>query len=355
MNIKQTPLIKKEWVESLSEYLLKTSLTNVNAVKDFEKSLAEYVRSEYTIAVNSGTSAIMLCMMCYGKVHGQEVIGPNYGNLAWVNCTRFLGMKPVFVDIKEDTLSLDPDLLEEKINDNTRIVVFLNHGGYVGPDLKRTREICDKHALIMIEDSCNAIGQRYDGKHAGTFGHFGMISYSCTKTLASGEGGSIIVNHKQAYDILKELRHHGEWFENREGFYKLGANFQIAPQNAFFLNQQLKDIENTLIRRNYLIGLYTQFLGDKIFKYRTDTDTGQPTCYYISKKAGEIHEKLQKFGIQSIYKQYVCHNRHWGFDFNGRYPVSEKIENECINLPMSLSMGWREVNAVSNIVQMVDK
>lgn len=345
------PFVDRKWIIELMKFHTKVPLTHFGAREHLEKALAEFIGCKYTVAVNSGTTAILMALRAGNFDVGDEIIGPNYGHPAWVNCCTFLGLKPIPVDIREETLCMNPELIEERVTDKTRAIIFINHGGYVGEDLLKIRSFCTNHQIPLIEDSCSSLGQRYMTKHAGTFGEVGTISFSQPKVVYCGEGGALITNDDNFYIKMKEMQYQAGWYStvNRK-FLHIGANFNLAPQNAFYVLQQLQDIDNILSKREAIRQAYLHN-GLPIHTYETDSPTGHSIYVLKTDKAEEVWKALETEGIQALYKVYrPIHKRIF---FDGEFPVSQKMVENVIALPFSSTLRSEEIKYISEIVKKV--
>jgi CDP-6-deoxy-D-xylo-4-hexulose-3-dehydrase len=189
-------------------------------VKAFEKDFSQYIQSKYCVMVNSGSSAILLMVaaLFYTKnsklklKRGDEVIVPA---VSWSTTYYPLyqyGLKIKFVDIDLNTLNYDLDQLEQAVTDKTRAIMAVNLLGNPN-DFKGINEIIDDHDIILLEDNCESMGAKFKGKHAGTFGVMGGFSSFFSHHISTMEGGLIVTNDEELYQILLSLRAHG-WTRN---------------------------------------------------------------------------------------------------------------------------------------------
>lgn len=189
-------------------------------VKAFERDFSQYVQSKYCVMVNSGSSAILLMVgaLFYTKnpklklKRGDEVIVPA---VSWSTTYYPLyqyGLKIKFVDIDLNTLNYDLDQLEQAVTDKTRAIMAVNLLGNPN-DFKRINEIIGGRDIILLEDNCESMGAKFEGKHAGTFGVMGGFSSFFSHHISTMEGGLIVTDDEELYQILLSLRAHG-WTRN---------------------------------------------------------------------------------------------------------------------------------------------
>ena len=175
-----SPYFAKEELEAvlkdIRQMLLGGVLTEGPHVKLFEKEFGTYVQARHAIAVNSGTAALEIALRHF-KPEGGEVIVPTNTFVATPNTVIFAGGKPVFADIRADTLCLDPDDVRRRINRNTVGIVVVHIAGLVCPQIRELMELCRENDLFLIEDAAHAHGAKAEGKMAGTLSDCGCFSF----------------------------------------------------------------------------------------------------------------------------------------------------------------------------------
>jgi perosamine synthetase len=178
----------------------------------FEGLLAEAVGAPYAAAVSSGTAGLHLCMVLAGVGPGDEVITSPYSFVASANCAIYEGAAPVFADIDPRTLNLDPAAVEAAITPRTKALVAVDIFGYPC-ELDELRAICDRHGVVLVEDSCEALGARYKGAPLGSHGHLATWAFYPNKQITTGEGGAVTTasaeEHEPARLQLPARRHLG--------------------------------------------------------------------------------------------------------------------------------------------------
>ena len=187
-------------------------------VSTFEKEFAEHVKSNYAVMVSSGSAAnlLMTAALTLKKENplkrGDEIIVPA---VSW-STTYFplqqYGLHLKFVDIDPDTLNYDIQQLTSSISNKTRAIMAVNLLGNPN-DYKTIKELTEKHDLYLLEDNCEALGGKYDGKHLGTFGDLGSYSFFFSHHMSTMEGGMIVTENEELYHILLSIRAHG-WTRN---------------------------------------------------------------------------------------------------------------------------------------------
>ena len=359
-----------EGIKVLKSKQLTISKKTVNFEKDFSSSL----KSKYSLMVNSGSSANLLALQClinpYRKNRlkaGDEVIIPT---LCWSTSLWPIiqsNLKPVFVDINPLTLNIDESEVEKKITKKTKAILLVHVLGN-SCDMDQIMKIKKKHNLILIEDTCESLGSKYNNKYLGTFGEFSSFSFYSSHQISSGEGGMICCKDKVDYNIIKSLRSHG-WsrgtsFENtiyksnkkldkRFIFFNSGYNLRPTEVSAAIGHNQFKRLNKFITIRNFnkkkiiLSMKKNMIINKKIdFYYENKNVTpswfGLPIKILVNKKKYKniIIKKLEKNGIET--RPIISGNfadqpaaKKYNLTSNNKFPNTDFVYNNSffIGLP----------------------
>ena len=238
-------------------------------VEMFEKDFAEYFESKYAVMVNSGSSANLIAISAlilsdkYDLNKGDEVIVPAVSWATTYTVLHQCGLKLRFIDIDLDTFNMDLNELKNAITENTKAVFAVNLLGNPN-DFDRLLKICDENKLILIEDNCESMGAKFNGKYAGTFGVCGTFSTFYSHHMATMEGGMVLTDDSELNDIMKSIRSHG-WTRNlsenslfntkKDKFYEMfnfifpGYNVRPVEMEAAIGREQLKKLDGFLKER----------------------------------------------------------------------------------------------------------
>ncbi len=243
------PDLTEAEIHAVSAVLRTSRLSLGPQLEEFEQSLARYIGTSHAIAVNSGTSALHLCIRALGISEGDEVIVPSFAFIAVANVLRYERALPVFIDIDAQTLNLDPGKIEEAITPRTRAIIVVHTFGCPAA-LGEILEIARRHQLFVIEDACEALGAQFDGRKVGSFADAGVFGFYPNKQITSGEGGMIVTNDSKVAAFARKLRNQGrsesgEWLQHDE----LGYNYRISELNCALGATQLQRLESILERR----------------------------------------------------------------------------------------------------------
>jgi len=322
----------EEEVMAMIKVLLSDKLTMGSETTAFEKEFAEYVGSKYAVMVNSGSSANLLEIACitnsmYSKklVKGDKIIVPTicWSTSVWplIQC----GLEPVFVDIEAYSLNADFNEIKKLVENDDKIkAVLAVHILGNTTNMDALTALCAKHKLQLIEDTCEALGSTYNGKYLGTFGECGSYSFYFSHHLTTIEGGMVVCNSKEVYELLKCLRAHGwtrhlidenrRWYEDKYPeidpkflFINVGYNFRPMETQAAMGRIQLKKLagRNANRRKNFA-AVNKLVLASKTDKLKSvvATDNCDPAWFGLP---FILNEKVDK-------KKYLSAVESKGFD-----------------------------------------
>lgn len=232
-------------------------------VEQFEKEFAAYCGSKYAITCVNGSVALRLALISSGVRPGDEVIVPPYTFIATASIVLEANCVPVFVDIDPESYNLNPKEIEKAITPKTKAIIPVHFAGQAC-DMDAIMEIAAKHNLRVIEDAAHAHGGEYKDKKLGSIGDAGCFSFQSSKNLTSGEGGIVVTDDEQLFDMMNSLRNvgrvkGGQWYEH----HNLGCNYRITQLQAALLSKQLGRLEEQTQLRNEN-GLYLNALLEKI-------------------------------------------------------------------------------------------
>ncbi len=337
------PFFDNEELELVNEVIKSGALTNASFnggryLQEFELLLARYTNARYAIAVNSGTSALYASLLAL-ELYNKEVIIPSLTFVATANAVIAAGAKPVFVDVKMDDYTIDPEEIEKKINNNTKAIIPVHIYGHIA-EMNIIREIAEKHSLYIIEDACQSLGSKYNNKHTGTIGDLGCYSFYPSKVLTSGEGGAIVTNNKEIADKLKMIRNHGmlEGYDTRI----LGLNLRMGEINAAIAIAQMHKIEKILNARRSNAEILTSILSNnKGIKIPIESEGKAYNWYLYTVLLGDrdtIYKRLNDAGIgAAIYYKIPVHMTPF-YANDIKLPKTEYIARHVLSLPVHPSL-----------------
>src|SRR5438094_3678273 len=221
----QYAAIKDELNEAAIRVLASTQYILGEEVKTFEQDFSVFCGVERAVAVNSGTSALHLALLVSGIEPGDEVITTPFTFIASAAAVIYAQARPVFVDVRADTLTIDPNLIGAAITPRTKAIMPVHLYGQMA-DMDPILEIAQKHNLVVIEDAAQAHGATYKDKRAGSLGHVGCFSFYPGKNLgACGEGGILVTRNARFAEMARALRDWGQY--ERYHHDLLGFNYRM--------------------------------------------------------------------------------------------------------------------------------
>jgi perosamine synthetase len=355
------PIFPKEDIDQIlldiREVLEEGQFRNGKNVSLFERMVAQYIGVKNAVAFDSDSNAYETVLRYFDVNDGEVVVCTN-SFISVPNSVEFAGGKVVFADIREETLSMDPESLLQNISANTRGVIVTHIAGFPNPDLKRIMEICREHGLFLIEDATHAIGATVNGQKAGSFGDAAVFAFTPTKVLTTGEGGMLVTNNAELSEFAKRFSYYGSGV-GKTNFVDLGRHMVLPEISAILGISQLKRVEEFISRRNKIADAYNEAL-DKIGTVRTvKCPMGYRSSYYkypliLDEKLdkGEFTRLLfQDFGIETGNIFYPpCHlqtvYRKLGVASYGSLLTSELVLSRTITLPMHVGLTNEDVDYV---------
>ena len=326
-------------------------------VKQFEKSLADYVGVKYAVGVNSGTDALFLSLKALGIKAGDEVITVGHTFIATIQVIVHCGATPILVDVKEDGL-MDVSQLEKIITKNTRVIMPVHLSGKVC-DMARIQDIAEKHNLFIIEDAAQALGAVQDGFKAGSFGITGCFSFISPKSLGGiSDGGAVVTADKEIYEKLLLLRSHWNITQNslighqpkQPEIMGWGWNSRLGNVTAAFLNVKFKYYDELLERRKEIANMYSSRLLNVGLPIKYD---GQIYSEYIINVDDPVkfRDYMADNGIEILIRDLIPNHRLKGLSLEKFVlPITEKLAKVQARLPIYPELYDSEINKIIKTV-----
>ncbi|GAB5046827.1 DegT/DnrJ/EryC1/StrS family aminotransferase [Thermodesulfovibrio sp. TK110] len=351
---KQYKNIKDEVITCINEILESSHYILGKNVKAFEEEVKSYLDVADAIGVASGTDALHLALKALDIGYADEVITTPFTFFATVEAILYVGAKPVFVDIEEDTYNIDPEKIEEKITPKTKAIIPVHIFG-APADMIKINEIARRYNLKVIEDAAQAFGARIGNKKVGSFGDAGCFSFYPSKNLGCfGDGGIVVTNDLKVAERIRILRNHGS--RGRYLHETIGFNSRLDEIQAGILRIKMKHIEEYNEQRRKKASLYTKLLSDAVITPREKNNTYHVYHLYSirSSKREKIKETLSNHGIPSVvyYPQPMHLQKAVSFlgYKKGDFPVAESVAEEILSLPMYPELADEEVYEISQII-----
>src|SRR5690625_1296847 len=337
---------------------------------EFQAKLPEFIESftnsqgaKYGVTVANGTMAITIALKACGVRPGDEVIMPSYTFIATATSALIYGVIPVFVDVDENTLQIDPEKIEEAITSKTKAIVPVHLGGAIA-DMTRINEIAKKHNLKVVEDAAQVFGATWEGNGAGTLGDMGTFSFQSSKNITAGEGGMILTNDEELIDRAWSFANvgrvrDGAWYQHEE----IGLNLRMTEFQAAILLAQMTRAREQLLLREKNAKLLNRLLQDvqgvKLLE-RDKRITNHAYHIYMLKLDPELGRKV---GKEKVIEQITAE----GIPVTSGYVPLHKNEavlreikeltgeNPQFNCPLTERLAENEVIWVRQSIMMSDE
>ena len=284
-NICANPREQFEEYKLQIEEIIKSTLEsgvyiNGTHVKGLEREFADYNNSRFSLGVSSGTSALEMVLRSQNFSPDDEIITVSHTAIPTVSAIKLANLKPVLIDIDENSYTMCPEKLIKAITPKTKAVIAVHLYGQPA-NLDRIQDICNKYNLILIEDCSQAHGAQWKNKKVGNFGIAGCFSCYPTKNLgAIGDAGLISVNDQQLYDKLKSMREYG-WNSNRISIDD-GGNYRLDELQAAILRVKLKNLDDMNRKRQKIAEFYDKNLPVQLKRPHVNENASHVYHLYVT-------------------------------------------------------------------------
>ncbi|QLH05763.1 DegT/DnrJ/EryC1/StrS family aminotransferase [Nitrosopumilus ureiphilus] len=320
-------------------------------VGKFEEKFSKYVGSKNSIAVNSGTAALNLALSMF-DIKNKEVILPSLSFVSTAHAVILNGGIPIFADIDSQTLCIDPIQIKKLISKKTKIILPVHFAG-LPANLYEIKKICKENNLYLIEDAAHASGSSYQNKKIGRHGDLVCFSFHPVKNLAMPTGGLISINtknYKKISTILKEKRWCG--ISNRKGITydvkNVGWNYYMNEFSAAIGIEQLKKLDNLNNVRKKIAKLYNKKINLE-HKMMYDENSSYHIFWIRVKKRNQFRKKMSNVGIETGIHYKPIHTFSM-YAKNNTLPITEKIANEIVSIPIHPNLSDDEIEKIINSV-----
>ena len=347
---------EEEFVAIFRDVLRRGAFIQQNDLADFEAHLAEYLDVKHVIGVGNATDGLIMAWRAAGLKPGDEVIFPSHTMAASPASVAHAGGVPVPVDCGPDHL-IDPDVIEAAITPRTRAIMPVQLNGRTA-NMDEIQAIADRHGLFVLEDSAQALGSKFKGRFAGTFGRAGVFSFYPAKILGClGDGGAVITNDDAIAERVLLLRDHGR---NREGEVVMwGLNSRLDNLQAAILDAQFRDYASIVAYRRGLAARYQAQLGDLPQLQLPPAPDSDPDHFDVfhnyelqADDRDGLRAHLTACGIGTLLQ--------WGgkaihqfsaLDFKVSLPNTERLFRRCLMLPMNVVVSLEDANYICNCIR----
>ena len=347
---------RAKYIALFSDVLDRGAFIMQSDLQNFEKNLARYIGVKHAIGVANCTDALLVAVRCSGIRRGDEVIFPSHTMVASPAAIHYAGGVPVPVDCGDDHM-IDAASVRKAITKKTKAIMPVQLNGRVA-DMAAIESIAQEHGLTIVEDAAQALGGKFKGRMAGTFGIAAGFSFYPAKTLGCfGDGGALVTNSDEVACKVRLIRDHGR---NDEGDVELwGLNTRLDNLHAAVLDHQLKRYDETIARRREIATKYQQQLEgieQLILPPAPDADVDHFDVFQNYEieavRRDELRAFLKERGIGTLIQ--------WGgkaahqfkaLGMNARLPRTELLFERCLMLPLNLTLSDDDVSYVADTIR----
>ncbi|MBQ9957690.1 MAG: DegT/DnrJ/EryC1/StrS aminotransferase family protein [Clostridia bacterium] len=368
------PCYDEEEINAVTDVIKSGWWTKGNVTKEFERIFADYVGAKYAVAVNSCTAAMHLALLAKGIGEGDEVISTPMTFCSTINNIVHVGAKPVLVDVDAKTGLIDVDKIEAAITDKTKAIIPVHYAGRCC-DMDKINAIAKKHNLFVLEDAAHGLSTEYKGKRIGGQGNTAAFSFYVTKNISTAEGGMLTTDDPEVYEKASILSLHGmskdawaRYGDKCDWHYEIeepGFKYNITDIASALGIEQMKKLDDMQKIRDEYVEIYNNAL-DKIngIDYLKDNDFCKSSnhLYIINIDNSKFDITRDDFinilrdcnigtsvhfipiFLHPFYKDLLGYKK-------GDFPVSEKLFDGIISLPLFPSMTREDVIYVTEVLR----
>lgn len=339
------------------------SLSLGPVLPEFEEAMARAAGTRFAVAVNSGTSALHLCVKAAGLGEGDEVITTPFSFIASANCLLFENATPKFVDIDPVTYNLDPARVAAAIGPRTRGILPVHVFGHPC-DMPALLALASRHGLAVIEDSCEAIGATIGGRRAGSFGHSGAFAFYPNKQITTGEGGVIVTDDERTARLGRSWRNQGRgegsaWLQHE----RLGYNYRLSDINCALGLGQVSRLAEILAARARVARLYDEALSgldELVLPARPAPGVTISWFVYVVRLADSLQRTDRDAVLESLRQEGIGCNNYFApihlqqfyqekFGYRrGDFPITEHVGDRTIALPFFNTLTPEQIGRVKD-------
>lgn len=306
-------------------------------VSKFEKDLISYLGAKAVTTCSNGTVALHLALLALDIGPGDEVIVPSFTYIASVNAIRYVGAKPIFVDVDKNNWNISCDSIKNKISKKTKAIICVHI--YGAPcDMNALVDVVRDNNLFLVEDCAESFGSYFNDKHVGLYGDIATLSFFGNKTITTGEGGAVFSNNNDLIEKVSHLKNQGLVVDGGYSHDVIGYNYRMTNIQAAIGCAQLEDIKKILKSKLKIAEQYRDSLSDHVIFQECDIKRCSNWINTIQLKDKEATKKITENFVENniefrpgfpLVHKMSCYQEY----SNEIYPNSELISSSSISLP----------------------
>ena len=341
----------------LADTIRRGWLTEGPHADHFLSAIQAYTGARHAVLAPNGTLGLFLALLALDLPRDSEILIPTFTFYASASAAVFAGLRPVFVDADAETFNLDIDALESLVTDRTTAIMPVHVYGH-SPPLDRVAEFAAHHGLVVLEDAAQAYGVGYQGRHAGTWGDAGVISFFADKTITTGEGGVVLTGDSALYERLRLLRNQGRPNSGTFVHDALGMNFRVTDLQCAVGRAQLRKLPEIVAKKRDNHARYVANLSDVRGVRWLQVQTGSSHVPFrfalVSERREQLAAALEQAGVQTRRFFYPMHLQPALQKYaREALPVAEELYRKGICLPVHQGLTSSEIDQISEIISKV--
>ncbi len=330
-------------------------ITEFTKTEDLEAQLSHFIGAQYCVMTVNGTVSLILALLALGIKAGDEVLVPDLTMIATANAPVLIGVKPIFVDVEPNTLCMDLSQAQQFITQKTKALIYVSLNGRSG-DMNKLVRFCKAHKLLLIEDAAQALGSKWHGKHLGSFGSIGCLSFSTQKIITTGQGGALLTNNEKLYRTIKRVKDFGRESGGNDIHNKWGWNFKFTDLQAILGIEQMKKLPRRIKRKKEIYKKYFEALKHVKQIEFIQTNLKDTTPWFVdiylenpSKLAFYLKEK--GIGTRPIYPPIHTQKIYRQKQKGNKFTVTKHYASRGLWLPSSSKLTNAEIDYVINAIK----
>jgi perosamine synthetase len=341
------PWVDESERQELDRVIDSTFLVEHELTREFESMTTQMTGAKHAVAVCNGTMALFTCLKVMGVGPGDEIIVPNFTFIASANAVILAGAVPVLCEVCEDTFCIDIERAETLVTRRTKAVMPVHLYGQ-SANMPEVMAFAQRHGIQVIEDAAEGVGVRYDGRHVGTFGEMGILSYYGNKTVTCGEGGIVLTNNDALAKAAYRMKNYGREYKGTYVHETIGFNFSFTDLQAAIGISQMKKLPAIMRKKREIHDRYVQELRpvDRLRPVYVDPRC-QPVFWFTSFLCDDPemlsafllaqHIQTRRFFLP-LHQQPCYAAEGYVRMTDGDFRVSESIYRQGISLPSSYNL-----------------
>lgn len=338
------PNVGADELELVKQVIESGYLVEGPMVREFEKTVADYIGTKHAIACTSATTGLELALRALGVGKGDEVIVPDFTHPATALVVQTLGAEPVLVDVNLDTYNTDAEKIEEAITEKTKVAMPVSIFGHP-LDMDPINKLKEKYGIHVIEDAACSLGSEYKDRPVGSLTDISVFSFHPRKIFTSGDGGLITTDNDGCAELMKSMKvfGSGKTAEGKPGFIRWGTNYRMSNIHGAVVLGQVRRLKEIVEDRREKARIYNELLEDvegvRIPEVKPYAKTNYQTYAIYLEKNGirdKVIKEMKKKNIQTQIGTYALHTQPYfkGLKKVGNLNNSFKLYTNLLALPL---------------------